>query len=215
MSLLDYVSEIYGYLYVYETYVSLIWYLHRFLLNKLCLRLTLSVKCTSFVPAKTLIGQCGHGMNHAGQYFVLSSVARCSNALTNQMSMMVSKTQKLLPASANTNLPWDWDLLGILGACACLIWKKVYMCVCRRKQYHLCGFNDFRNRRLALGQKFRLWYNSDKREAQLSPAHDWSYNFRFIYQFNCDTWLSIVIHIHCRFITTICNTLLISCAYIN
>ena len=38
-----YVSGTYDYLYIHESYVNLVWYLYLFLLNKLCLSLSLSL----------------------------------------------------------------------------------------------------------------------------------------------------------------------------
>ena len=40
--MIHYISRLYGYLYVYEIYVNLIWYLYLFMLNKVCLSLSLS-----------------------------------------------------------------------------------------------------------------------------------------------------------------------------
>ena len=42
MLIIIYVSGTYGYLYIHESHVNLIWYLYLFLLNKLCLSLSLS-----------------------------------------------------------------------------------------------------------------------------------------------------------------------------
>ena len=36
--MIHYISGLYGYLYVCEIYVNLIWYLYLFMLNKFCLR---------------------------------------------------------------------------------------------------------------------------------------------------------------------------------
>ena len=38
-----YISGLYGYLYVCEIYVNLIWYVYLFMLNKFCLSLSLSL----------------------------------------------------------------------------------------------------------------------------------------------------------------------------
>ena len=45
--MIHYISGLYGYLYVCEIYVNLIWYLYLFMLNKFCLSLSLShtVQC--------------------------------------------------------------------------------------------------------------------------------------------------------------------------
>ena len=41
--MIHYISGLFGYLYVCETYVNLIWYLYLFMLNKFCLSLSLSL----------------------------------------------------------------------------------------------------------------------------------------------------------------------------
>ena len=44
--MINYISGLYGYLYVCEIYVNLIWYLYLFMLNKFFLSLSLSLKHT-------------------------------------------------------------------------------------------------------------------------------------------------------------------------
>ena len=45
--MIHYISRLYGYLYVCEIYVNLIWYLYLFMLNKFCLSLSLSLSITT------------------------------------------------------------------------------------------------------------------------------------------------------------------------
>ena len=40
--MIHYISGLYGYLYVCEIYVNLIWYLYLFMLNKICLSLSVN-----------------------------------------------------------------------------------------------------------------------------------------------------------------------------
>ena len=42
--MIHYISGLYGYLYVCEIHVKLIWYLYLFMLNKFCLSLILSLR---------------------------------------------------------------------------------------------------------------------------------------------------------------------------
>ena len=45
--MIHYISRLFGYLYVCEIYVTLIWYLYLFMLNKFCLSLSLSLNTLS------------------------------------------------------------------------------------------------------------------------------------------------------------------------
>ena len=54
--MIHYISGLYGYLYVYEIYVNLIWYLYLFMLNKICLSLSVNHTHIHFQKGRLLAG---------------------------------------------------------------------------------------------------------------------------------------------------------------
>ena len=59
MLMIIYVSGTYDYLFIHESYVNLIWYLYVFLLNKLCLSLSLSLNM--------------NGVNQSSAFFLITN----------------------------------------------------------------------------------------------------------------------------------------------
>ena len=95
--MIHYISGLFGYFYVCEIYVNLIWYLYLFMLNKFCLSLSLSlVFCRQKYPIQTF-----HGQNQKKVYTrlylnKLESIMRAlSDALPTGHRAMVNPTLQL------------------------------------------------------------------------------------------------------------------------
>ena len=52
--MIHYISGLFGYFYICEIYVNLIWYLYLFMLNKFCLSLNLSLKFVTKCPINNI-----------------------------------------------------------------------------------------------------------------------------------------------------------------
>ena len=63
--MIHYISGLYGYLYVCEIYVNLIWYLYLFMLNKFCLSLAQSLNY------KFTLGSNNNGACKASKWIVV------------------------------------------------------------------------------------------------------------------------------------------------